>query len=130
MIALPLILSVLGFCIAFYTFLVERKIKSTPRYQPACDINDWISCSKPMKSIYANIFFISNSILAMLFYLLIAGLAFKDMTFLLFVASLGACIVSAMLAYLLYFKIKSLCLLCTSLYLINIILLIVSIRAL
>ena len=130
MMMVPLFLAVLGFCIAGYTFLVELKIKTQPAFKPACDINDWISCTKPMKSRYANVFFIANSALAMLFYTLVAGLAIKNMAVLLFIASLGACIVSAMFAYLLYFKIKALCLLCTTLYVINIILLITSVRSL
>ena len=122
-----IILSGIGFCIALYAYFVENKMKADANYHPACDINDRISCSKPMQSQYANIFFISNSLLGMLYYAVTALLAFMGMHTLLIVATTLGVLTSCVLAYLLYFKIKSLCLVCTSLYIVNALLLIVSI---
>lgn len=120
------ILSLIGFAIATYATITEKKIEENPDYKPACDINDRISCSKPLKSPYAKLFFISNSLLSMIFYGAMALLAFIGAHTLILLGSIAACAVSAYLAYLLYFKIKSLCLVCTSLYVVNILLLIAS----
>ncbi len=124
------ILAAIGFCIAAYAYWLDRKIKYQPNYKPVCDINDFVSCTKPIKSSYSNIFFVSNALVGMSFYGVVISLALLNATKLLFIASLGACIASFFLAYLLFFKIKSLCLLCTSLYLINAVLLWMSIKEL
>ena len=55
------LLAVLGFGISLYTYITEQKVKLNPEYKPVCDLSDRISCSKPMKSQYANIFFLSNA---------------------------------------------------------------------
>ncbi len=114
-----IILATIGFFISLYTYWVEQKIKRDSAYKPVCDLSDRISCSKPMLSPYANIFFFSNALISTTYYTAVIFLAYFNMTQLLFILALGACIISAGLAYLLYFKIKSLCLLCTSLYIIN-----------
>lgn len=125
-----IILATIGACIALYSYLVERKIQQNPEYKPVCDLSDRISCSKPIKSPYKNIFFISNSLLALFFYVLLIGAAILHFnTFIIFTTIIG-CIISCIFAYLLYFKIKSLCLLCTALYIINFLLLYISIRSL
>jgi vitamin-K-epoxide reductase (warfarin-sensitive) len=124
-----IILAVLGFGISFYTYLLEQKLKEQSDYKAACDLADWASCTKPIKSSYANIFYFSNAVVGMLFYILVIIFSALGAMKLLFFASLAACLASAVLAYLLYFKIKSLCILCTSLYLINVILLILAIHA-
>lgn len=119
MILETLILSIIGFCISLYTYVVEQIIKTKPEYRPACDINDYISCTKPMKTPYANIFYVSNAIVGILYYVLVAILSVYNAINLLLIVAIGACLVSIYLAYLLYFKIKALCILCTALYIIN-----------
>jgi vitamin-K-epoxide reductase (warfarin-sensitive) len=121
-----IILSFIGFSISFYIYLLEKKVKKNPDFKPACDINDRISCTKVINSPYTNLFFVSNSILGMLYYLIIFTLTFLNYPALLLAASITAILVSLYLAYILYFKIKSLCLLCTSLYIINVLILIVA----
>lgn len=118
------ILAVIGFCISLYTYLTEKKIKESPEYKPLCDISDRISCTRVMKSEYSNIFYFSNALVGMLFYIFIAISALLDATNLISIGVIIADIATCVLAYLLYFKIKSLCILCTSLYVINIIMLI------
>ncbi len=125
-----IVLAAIGFCISLYTYIVEKKIKSVPGYKPVCDISDKISCSKPMKSAYSNIFFFSNAIIGMIFYFFIAMLVLLHADKLLLIASISSCIVSLFLAYLLYFRVKSLCLLCTSLYIINFIITILVVKTL
>lgn len=123
-----MILAVLGSCIALYTYLLEQKVKKMPQYKPMCDISDAISCTKPMKSSYASLFYISNAFLAFIFYVLIVVLALFQLKSFLMVIGLGGCAMSCVLAYLLYFRIKSLCILCTTLYIINFLLLYVLLR--
>lgn len=122
------IVAVIGFCISVYTYFLEQKVKSQPSYKPACDISDRVSCTKPMKSSYAAIFYFSNAIIGAAYYLMIIALALLGMHYLLIFSTIMGCLVSALLAYLLYFKIKSVCLLCIALYLINIVLLILALR--
>jgi vitamin-K-epoxide reductase (warfarin-sensitive) len=124
------VVALVGFGISLYTYLLEEKIKRVPDYKPVCDISDRISCTKPMKSPYATLFYFSNAIVGMVFYALVALLALLEMHKLLIILIIAGCVVSCVLAYLLYFKIKSLCLLCTSLYIINGILLFLSLRSL
>lgn len=123
MITSVLILAILGFCISLYTYLIENKIKNNPNYKPACDLSDRISCSAPIKSEYANLFYFSNAIIGMLFYVLIAALAYLNAEQLLFIAAIFGGLSSCVLAYLLFFKIKAVCILCVSLYIINILIL-------
>lgn len=123
-----MILAVLGFGVSLYTYLLEQKVKKMPQYKPMCDISDSISCTKPMKSSYASLFYISNAFLALVFYVLIFILALFQLKPFLMVIVLAGCAMSCVLAYLLYFKIKSLCILCTTLYVINFLLLYVLLR--
>ncbi len=123
MITIIFILAVIGFCISLYTYLLEKKVKQNPGYKPVCDISDKISCTKPMKSAYANIFYISNALVGMVFYAVMAVGAFLNLHQLLFILACIGCIGSIVLAYFLFFKVKSFCLLCTSLYIINALLL-------
>lgn len=115
-----LILAIIGFGISLYAYFTETKIKEDPNYHPACDINDRISCSAPLKSEYSNIFYFSNAAMGMVFYMMIGIVTFFNMHYLLLGLSSLGLMITIMLAYLLYFRIKSLCIVCTSLYIVNI----------
>lgn len=119
MIPFIMILATIGFSISLYAYWVENKIKNEPEYKPACDLSDQISCSKPMLSQYANIFYFSNALWGIIAYTVIFLLAYFNMIQPLLVVAICMCIVSIILGYLLYFKIKSLCIVCTSLYIVN-----------
>lgn len=123
-----IILSFAGFCIALYTYATEIRVAQDPTFRPACDISNHISCTKPMKSPYANIFFFSNAIVAILFYALMFAVAMLGSSTLALIGAIAGSAASCYLAYLLYFKVKSLCILCTSLYIINFLMLYFSIR--
>lgn len=120
-----LILSFLGFCISLYAYYVEQKTKSTPGYKAICDISDYVSCSKPVTSEYASLLFISNAIVGMLFYAIVIVLTLFEAYQLLLIAAIIATIASIILAYLLFVKIRALCLLCLSIYIINALILLV-----
>src|SRR3990172_1058303 len=118
-----IMLAALGLGISLYTYVIEQRLKRDVSYKPVCDISDRISCSKPMQSQYASLFYFSNALVGTVFYGLLIALALVEARNLMFIATIGASIVSCVLAYLLYVKIKALCLLCTSLYIINLLLL-------
>lgn len=122
-ISLILIASV-GFMVSLYGYFVENTLKKDSTYQPACDISDKISCSKVIHSEYGKMFAFSNTILGMIYYAsMIACAFFKYTYFAFFLASASIC-VSLIFAYILFFKIKSFCPICVSVYVVNIALLI------
>jgi len=124
-----IVLACLGIAVSAYAFLLERKLKrldtgeGQAAYKPACDINDRFSCSKPIMSEYGTLFGISNSVLGLLFYISIILLTILGFMKLVFWAVLAACAASLMLAYILFFKLKVFCIVCSSIYLINALLL-------
>lgn len=129
MFSVIILLCLIGIGISIYTYLLEQKIKKNPNHKAGCDISDRASCTKPMKSKYANLFYFSNSLVALAYYVLIIILTLLNVPMLLLVASIIGALVTCVFAYLLYFKIKTLCILCTSLYLINFLILILAIKS-
>jgi len=119
-----IILASIGLAISMYSYLIEQKLKKEPNYKPACDLSDKISCTKPMRSQYTNLLYFSNALIGAFQYAVIIALAYFHLTHLLLLAAIANCIASVGLAYLLYFKIRSFCLLCVSLYIVNFLILV------
>lgn len=120
-----IILATVGFGLSFYMFMVERKIKKKPSYKPICNISDRISCTKALESEYARPLGVSNALLGLLFYPALILLVFTYSAYV-YYASIAACCVSFFLALILYFRIKTFCIICSSLYVVNALLLIFS----
>ena len=114
-----IIIALIGLAISVYGITIEHKLQQDAQYKPACDISDTISCSRPFFSPYGKMFGISNSKISALYYCLIIIAIMNMNSTALLVTSAGVA-VSVVFAYILYFKIRSLCLICTSLYIINI----------
>lgn len=112
-------LACVGLISALYGLFVERTLKENKDYKPVCDISDRVSCTRPMLSSYANMFGISNSALCALYYVSIMLIAFWGNTHVLFLMTSIGMLATLFFAYILYFKIKSFCLICTMMYLIN-----------
>jgi vitamin-K-epoxide reductase (warfarin-sensitive) len=123
-----LVLALLGVGISAYAYWVETRLAYDPKFKPFCDINDRISCTKPLQSPYSALFYVSNATVAMLYYALVALLYVFAARHLLLWVSVLSMLVTLVLAYLLYVKIRSLCLVCTSLYIINVLILVEVIR--
>jgi vitamin-K-epoxide reductase (warfarin-sensitive) len=123
------ILALLGFIISLHLYIIELRIAKNPFYKPFCNISDKISCTKVLSTPYAKMFSVSNALVGMVFYAIYALLAILNASTLLLVAAVIACIASAIFAYILYVKIKTVCILCTSIYIINIALLIITLRS-
>ena len=52
MIAPLFILSLAGLIVSLYGIFVERSLKNNPLYKPACDLSEYVSCSKLVESDY------------------------------------------------------------------------------
>lgn len=124
-----LILATIGFAISLYAYITEQHVKNDRSFKAACDLSDTVSCTKVMLSPYATMFGISNALLGAAYYTLIVILAALNLTNIIFYAAIAACLVSCYFAYLLLFKIKSFCVLCTSLYVVNILMLFFAYKA-
>jgi uncharacterized membrane protein len=120
MITTVIILATIGLAISIYGITVERALQQNSEYKAACDINDAISCTRPFLSPYGKMLGISNIWASAFYYIAIIALAFMDASQLLLFITGAGLLVTIAFAYILYFKIRSLCLICTSLYLINI----------
>lgn len=125
-----IVLAIVGFGISLYTYILEHKLKNNPTFKASCDLSDRFSCSKPILSPYGKLFMVSNALVGMLYYALTMILAIAHAYTMLLIAALGACGVSLVLAYILYTKIKTICILCTSLYIINFLILLSAIHML
>ncbi len=124
MLGFPL-LCFIGFGLSLYMFIIERKLKKNPAYKPVCNISDRMSCTKALESEYAKPFGVSNALLGMLFYPILVLLLANGYPTLVYYACIAACCVSLFLAFILYFHIKSFCIVCSSLYIVNALLLII-----
>lgn len=120
------ILAIFGICVSTYAYFLEQKIKTNKNYVPFCDISDKVSCSKVITSKYATFFAISNSVWGIIFYSAVITASFFDLYKTVFALSIFGFGGSIVLASILYFIIRTACLLCTSIYIINILLLITS----
>lgn len=121
-----LLLAIIGILLSLYALWVEKNINENENYKSVCDINELISCTKPIKSDYAKFLGIPYGLFGLFFYLLIAFLAVFNITSIIFYLSCLAVIVSFILAYILYMKIGTFCIICSLLYCINLALLVFS----
>lgn len=115
-----IILAVIGLAISVYGITVERNLQQNAQFKAVCDINDQISCTRPMLSSYNKLLGISNIWASALYYVAIIILTMLNLDQFTAIVTYAGVAVSAVFAYILYFKIRSLCLICTSLYLVNI----------
>eukprot|EP00743_Colponemidia_sp_Colp-15_P006313 GILK01006792.1.p1 GENE.GILK01006792.1~~GILK01006792.1.p1 ORF type:complete len:159 (-),score=17.28 GILK01006792.1:249-725(-) len=129
-------LAIIGMAVSGYALYVEHKAVSTPNYKALCDVSEQISCSAVFSSKYGHsvgmllgdnhYLNLPNAFYGLLFY--VAVFLYDVLTFipfrhhLFFVASSGAVIFSAYLAYILYFVLEDLCLVCVSSYIVNLLL--------
>ena len=125
-----IIFASIGLLVSIYAFYVEKKLEKNRNYKPLCDIADKVSCSKNFISLDASIFGIKNSILGITFYILIIILAYLNLINYLFYISIPAFILTIYLAYSSFIKLKNFCLVCTLIYIINILITLISYKVL
>lgn len=118
------LLSTLGFLISLYTYNTELNLKKNKRYKPICDVNNKLSCSKTLTSKFGHLAGFSNSLGGIFFYILILILANYNLNNYVFYLSIPGFIGTIYLAYLSLIRLKTYCLICNFIYVINILLLI------
>jgi vitamin-K-epoxide reductase (warfarin-sensitive) len=120
-----LILSGIGFLISLYGLIEVSKMNKDPYYKPLCDISSSISCSKAFMSKFGSNFGLPNPLLGTLYYLALGILALNSLYIVIGYLATAALLFSLYLAYLLYFKIRTMCIVCTLVYAINILIFII-----
>src|SRR4029077_16459650 len=105
-----------------YAYYLDYKLQANQNYNAACDINDQMSCTKVAKSPYSKTFGIPNALLGLAYYALIIGLVLTNQPQYLGYLVVGGLLATAYYAYLLFFVIKTICLVCTSTYIVNVLL--------
>jgi len=119
--------AIIGVLVSMYAWQTERAFAKDPSHKALCDINDRMSCSRAFTSTYGRIAGISNALLGTGFFLVFLGLTFllspRSLIILAGLSVLG----SLILAYFSYVKMRNFCIVCSVIYLINILLLLFSI---
>jgi len=123
-----IIISIIGVLLSIYAYHTEIKIRANKKYKPVCDISKNISCTKAFQSKYGKLFGVPNSLLGIFFYILIILLSFFSLKIVFYLAILSV-LGSTVLSYFSYYKLKTFCVVCTSIYIVNILLLIFSYQA-
>jgi vitamin-K-epoxide reductase (warfarin-sensitive) len=118
-------LAVIGFVLSVYSFYIEKRFERTPQ-KSVCDINDRVSCTKAFTSQWGKTFGVKNSVWGILLYIFVFGLTWFGFDKLLFYVSIFVVLSSIYLGYILLTRVKSVCLICFSVYTINILILIYS----
>jgi vitamin-K-epoxide reductase (warfarin-sensitive) len=122
MMIIVMAISLVGLVISAYGIIVERKIQQDALYKPSCDISTMVSCSRAFLSPYGKMLGISNILASTIYYLVMIVVAAMNYASLALMLSFAGLILSIGFSYILYFKVKSLCPICTSLYAVNIVL--------
>ncbi|XP_055843218.1 vitamin K epoxide reductase complex subunit 1-like protein 1 [Episyrphus balteatus] len=132
----------IGLALSGYATYVEIRVEKDDDYQAMCDISEKISCTKVFASRYGKGFGIigwilgeesllntPNGELGIVFYIVIGILSLVEGSFSskiqLFLAILSNCM-SIYLAYLLYFVLDNLCVVCVGTYGVNLVLLLLT----
>lgn len=120
------ILALIGLSLSLYAYHVEQYAGKKKNYKPLCDIRERVSCTKAFTSAYGHTLGTSNSVWGILFYLIMVLLAVFGHIQYIFLLSALAVVGSVYLAYILYTRIQTLCIICTSIYVVNILLAVIS----
>ncbi|XP_046579378.1 vitamin K epoxide reductase complex subunit 1-like protein 1 [Haliotis rubra] len=141
-----LLLCSLGIVISGYAYHVEMSKEKDDSYRALCDFSETISCSKVFTSRWGRGFGLidrivgresllnqPNSVFGMIFYAFQVTIAYNPTSFgavVQLVSSMIANVGSIYLAYILFFVLKDVCIVCMSMYVINFLLLLCSISKL
>ena len=121
---IPLVVAAAGFGLSWYAYHVEQFAGKKKGYHASCDFGEHSLCTKAFLSAYGKTFGVSNGTWGILFYLVAVILALLGEIQYLFLISSLSLLASLYLAYALYVKVKTFCVVCTSIYVVNILLVI------
>ncbi|XP_066258294.1 vitamin K epoxide reductase complex subunit 1-like protein 1 [Euwallacea similis] len=124
--------SVIGCGLSIYAYSVEKSLEKNTNYEAYCDINPQISCTRVFRSTYGkglgifqegSVFHQPNSFFGIIFYTILTVFALIESP----VAVNGSLLliiisnfISCYFAYLLYFVLRDLCVVCISTYVVNV----------
>lgn len=127
--------ALVGTLISSYGFYVEHRVESNENYEAMCDISEKISCTKVFSTEYGKGFGVvgkvlgedsalnvPNGVFGLIFYTTILVTAFSKCGKVAEVQkwmAVASNLLSVYLAYLLYFVIQNLCVVCVGLYIVN-----------
>ena len=120
------LLAFLGFLLSFYALNVKWRHLRSKTYKPLCDFRENISCTKAFASKYGKIGGLPNPVYGIVFYALVFWLASRGLNVYVLYLAILAVLGSIFLAYISYIKQRNFCLVCTGIYLINVLLLVFS----
>ena len=110
----------LGILSSLYAWYIHFRHLRNPEYESICDINEEVNCTKVVTGKYGTIFSIPNSIWGFLYYSLILMLSYHNLLLPIFWLSILSVLGSIYLGYILYFKLRQMCILCTLVYVLNV----------
>lgn len=119
------ILSFIGLVLSFYAVYVRNRSIEDKGYKPFCDINKHISCTKAFRSRHYQTFYFPNTVYGIIYYF-IALIMSNRYPHYLFYLSLAVLYPTVYLMYISYIKQKNFCIVCSCIYLINILMPIVT----
>ncbi|XP_011300414.1 vitamin K epoxide reductase complex subunit 1 isoform X1 [Fopius arisanus] len=132
---------VVGLALSYYSYIVETAKEQDENYEAMCDISEHVSCTKAFMSEYgkgfglipeSSIFYLPNCLYGLGFYAIIAIISVFNKfsyTVVLLSLSIGSCLSSVYLAWVLYI-LNSVCVVCVSTYVVNAVILVLSYRKL
>ena len=123
---LVMTLALLGVLVSLYALRVMHQKKKKKQYKALCDVNKTVACSDVLTSGVGHIFGAPNALLGLFFYFTIFVLAYLGHHFMILYLSFVAVIISIGLFFLMAFKLKKYCILCSIAYIINLVMLVVS----
>ena len=125
-----LYLSAAGIVLSVYALYVKQRAAGSKTYKPLCDVNKYISCTTAFGSKYGSIAVLPNPFYGIIIYGLLILLDYLNSYLLMTLLSFGCVVGSVWLAYVSYVTQKNFCLVCTTIYLINIAIFVLSVRML
>ena len=120
---LLLLLSILGFIVSIYAFRIQTR---SHLRKELCDLRDDVSCTVVLGSEHGRLLGPPNSLFGMVYYAVIFILAYIGQPTPLFYISILGVVASVYLGYIAYVKMKNFCLVCTAIYVINVLMLVSS----
>ncbi|KAF5293446.1 hypothetical protein FQA39_LY02931 [Lamprigera yunnana] len=124
-----------GLCLSMYAYHVERAIEEDDNYVASCDFSEHMSCTKAFKSKYGKGFGIissllgedsflnkPNSLFGVIYYSFLATLVFSDaknVTRVALFASIASNLASLYFAFILFFILYDVCIVCLGIYVVN-----------
>ncbi len=110
----------IGLLSSIYMWYIHVRHAANPEYESMCDITETVACTSVVTGEYGSLVVLPNSVYGMIYYVLIMVLASFGFLLTIFWISILGLIGSAYLAYLLYYKLRQVCIVCTLTYIVNI----------